>query len=97
MKKYIGTKQIEAEPMTMGEAYKVADTPLDKQFMEEMWLAMDKNGSLYFHGISKPEKDTGEGMWISDNHNPYPINPESFPEVQWSDEEPTKVKLVIEK
>lgn len=65
--------------------------------MEEMWLAMDKNGSLYFHGISKPKKDTGEGMWISDNHNPYPINPESFPEVQWSDEEPTKVKLVIEK
>ena len=30
--------------------------------MEEMWLAMDKNGSLYFHGISKPKKDTGEGV-----------------------------------
>ena len=65
--------------------------------MEEMWLAMDKNGSLYFHGISKPKKGTVEGMWISDNYNPYPINPESFRDVQWSDEEPTQVKLVIEK
>ena len=66
--------------------------------MEEMWLARDENGALYFHGISKPKKDTGgEGMWISDNYNPYPINTDSFPDVQWSDEEPTKVKLVIEK
>ena len=65
--------------------------------MAEMWLAMDENGALYFHGISKPKKDKGEGMWISDNYNPYPINPDSFLEVQWSDEEPTKVKLVIDK
>ena len=36
-------------------------------------------------------------MWISDNYNPYSINPDLFPEVKWSDEEPTKVKLVIEK
>ena len=64
---------------------------------EEMWLARDRDGSLYFHGISKPKKDTGEGMWISDNYNPYPINQDSFPEIQWSDDEPTKVKLVIEK
>ena len=48
----------------------------------EMWLARDKNGALYFHGISKPKKDTGEGMWISDNYNPYSINPDLFPEVQ---------------
>ena len=38
-----------------------------------------------------------ENQWISDNYNPYSINPDSFPEVQWSDEEPTKVKLVIDK
>ena len=43
MKKYIGTKQIEAEPMTMGEAYKVADTPLDKQFMEEGKKEVENN------------------------------------------------------
>ena len=66
--------------------------------MEEiMWLARDRDEALYFHGISKPKKDTGEGMWISDNYNPYSINPDLFPEVQWSDEEPTKVKLVIDK
>ena len=64
---------------------------------QEMWVARDENGALYFHGISKPKKDTGEGMWISDNYNPYPINPNLFPEVQWSDNEPTKVKLEIVK
>ena len=70
--------------------------------MKEMWIARDENGSLYFHGISKPKKDTGEGMWISGNYNPYLITrihlgQDSFPEVKWSDEEPTKVKLVIDK
>ena len=65
--------------------------------MEEMWLARDEDGSLYFHGISKPKKDTGEGMWISDNYNPYLINTGSSPEVKWSDNEPTKVKLEIVK
>ena len=50
--------------------------------MEEMWLARDENGALYFHGVSKPKKDKGEGMWISDNYNPYLMNPGSFPEVQ---------------
>ena len=63
---------------------------------QEMWLARDENGALYFHGISKPKKDTGEGMWISDNYNPCLI-PDSFPEVKWSDDEPTKVKLEIVK
>ena len=24
--------------------------------MEEMWLARDENGALYFHGVSKPKK-----------------------------------------
>ena len=65
--------------------------------MKEMWIARDENGSLYFHGISKPKKDTGEGMWISGEYNPYFIKQDSFPEVQWSDNEPTKVKLVIVK
>ena len=31
---------------------------------QEMWLARDEDGSLYFHGYSKPKKDTGKGMWI---------------------------------
>lgn len=65
--------------------------------MKEMWIARDENGALYFHGISKPKKDTGEGMWISGEYNPYFIKQDSFPEVKWSDDEPTKVKLVIVK
>ena len=50
-----------------------------------------------FTEFQNRKKYKGEGMWISDNYNPYPINPDSFLEVQWSDEEPTKVKLVIDK
>ena len=50
-----------------------------------------------FTDIQNRKKDTWDGMWISDNYNPYPINTGSFPEVKWSDDEPTKVKLVIVK
>ena len=64
---------------------------------EEMWLARDEDDTLYFHGTSKPKKDTKKGIWKSDELTPYFINPDSFPEVQWSDKEPTKVKLVIDK
>lgn len=65
--------------------------------MEEMWLARDEDNTLYFHGISKPKKEAKRGIWKSDELTPYFINPDSFPEVQWSDAEPTKVKLVIER
>ena len=27
--------------------------------MEEMWVARDENGALYFHGYSKPKKIHG--------------------------------------
>lgn len=65
--------------------------------MEEMWLARDMNGSLYFHGTEEPIKDKDKGIWRSNELTPFWINPKLFPEVQWSDEEPTKVKLVIVK
>ncbi|MGN0491856.1 hypothetical protein [Ruminococcus sp.] len=65
--------------------------------MEEMWLARDKSGDLYFHGESKPKKNKERGIWASDEINPFWINPEMFPEVKWSDSEPTKVKLEIVK
>ena len=65
--------------------------------MKEMWLARDENGSLYFHIYSKPEKDTEFGIWWSGECDPYSIDSDLFPEIQWSDEEPTKVKLVIDK
>ena len=50
-----------------------------------------------FTDIQNRKKDTWDGMQISDNYNPYLISPDLFHEVQWSDEEPTKVKLVIDK
>lgn len=61
-----------------------------------MWLARDENENLYLHD-TKPKKDTRRGIWTSLELYPYLIFPDKFPEVQWSDEEPTKVKLVIEK
>ena len=63
-----------------------------------MWLARDKDGELAMYE-NKPFKDKRAEQWI-------PVGwfgwceflPKNwFPEVQWSDEKPTKVKLVIEK
>ena len=61
--------------------------------MEEMWLARDKSGYLYLYK-GKPIKYST--YW----RRPLPkdmiqLDNSLFPEVQWSDEEPTKVKLVI--
>ena len=64
--------------------------------MEEMWLARDNSGSLYMFIGAKPNKY--KCIW----HNSMAIEilmigSSIFPEVKWSDEEPTKVKLVIDK
>lgn len=66
-----------------------------QQIMEEMWLARDKSGYLYLYK-GKPIKYST--YW----RRPLPkdmirLDKSLFPEVQWSDEEPTKVKLVIDK
>ena len=65
--------------------------------MEEMWLTRDESGKLYLYK-SKPNKD--QIQWYSNYlHSMYCLRlaDECFPEVKWSDEEPTKVKLVIYK
>ena len=63
--------------------------------MEEMWLARDKNDTLALYE-RKPLKDEYTNQWILGGRwMPAPDN--WFPEVQWTDEEPTKVKLIIEK
>ena len=61
----------------------------------EMWLARDKNGTLYLF-TQKPSKmnDRWAGI-LGTRRGDLPCT--MFPEVKWSDEEPTKVKLVIEK
>lgn len=61
----------------------------------EVWAARDENGILYLY-IEKPRK--GDNQWHSDYSSSIGLlEDEWFPEVKWSDKEPTKVKLVIDK
>ena len=60
-----------------------------------MWLSRDKDGGLAI-SENKPFKDERAGQWTVGGQ--YVFLPDNwFPEVKWSDDEPTKVKLVIEK
>ena len=63
--------------------------------MEEMWIARDVDGTLFLF-TQKPSKmnDRWAGI-LGTMRGDLPRT--MFPEVQWSDEEPTKVKLIIEK
>ena len=63
--------------------------------MIEMWLVRDKDGCLFLFFGQKPYK-LGN-MWYSPEHHFIMLRKSSCPEVQWEDEEPTKIKLVIEK
>ena len=65
----------------------------------EMWLARDKDGTLWLFTY-KPRK--GDEEWeptnvYDKNFTCMILNGSLFPEVKWSDEEPTKVKLEIVK
>lgn len=61
----------------------------------EAWAARDENGMLCLY-IEKPRKL--DNQWHSDYASSIGLlGYECFPEVKWSDEEPTKVKLVIDK
>lgn len=62
----------------------------------EMWLARDADGLLELYIGGKPNKHTytwqtpmAEEIIMIDNS--------LFPEVKWTDEEPTKVKIIIDK
>ena len=61
----------------------------------EMWLARDSDNFLYLYVGTKPDKN--DFIWNCLRANITRLDSDSFPEVQWEDEEPTKVKLVIEK
>ena len=64
----------------------------------EAWLARDYNGSIYIY-TEKPQKllETWfvRGLCFM-KLDDMKLDDSLFPEVQWSDDEPTKVKLVIE-
>ena len=60
-----------------------------------MWVTRDKDGKLYLYVNQKPSKK--EIIWDDDYGYYVRLDSSLFPEVQWSDEEPTKVRLVIDK
>ena len=62
--------------------------------MEEMWLVRDKDMTLGLAIGEKPIKQ--KIMWTVSRHTDFiELDSSLFPEIQWSDEEPTKVKLII--
>ena len=63
--------------------------------MKELWLARDSDNFLYLYVGTKPDKN--DFIWNSLSADVIRLDSSLFPEVQWSDEEPTKVKLVIER
>ena len=68
--------------------------------MEEMWLARDKDGSLFLYIGGIPIKNRSDNVWIAKElriTDAMLLDKDLFPEVQWSDNEPTKVKIVIDK
>ena len=59
----------------------------------ESWAARDMDGKLFLYR-DKPIKD--KFVWYSPGFS-LVLASASFPEVKWSDDEPTKVKITIEK
>ena len=57
------------------------------------WVARDFNGSIYMY-INKPKKL--DDTWSLHSFGFFKLDNSLFPEVKWSDDEPTKVKLVID-
>ena len=67
---------------------------------QEMWLARDKDDSLFLYIGCIPIKNCLDNVWIAKElriTDAMLLDKDLFPEVQWSDNEPTKVKLEIVK
>lgn len=61
-----------------------------------LFLARDKNNRLFLYVDNNGPK-MGYDCWSCDDGDCMELDYSLFPEIQWSDEEPTKVKLVIDK
>ena len=59
----------------------------------ELWAARDMDGKLFLYRL-KPLKDLT--VWYSPGFH-LALASASFPEVKWSDDEPTKVSITIKK
>ena len=62
---------------------------------EEMWLARDEDGTLFLF-TQKPSKMNDRWAGILGTRRG-DLSRTMIPGIKWSDNEPTKVKLVIEK
>lgn len=60
----------------------------------KMWIARDSDGMLCLFYCFKPQK--GKNVWSGDTH-PIILNKSMFPEIKWSDSEPTEVEIIIKK
>ena len=68
----------------------------EKQAYIERWIARDKDGTLCVYFSENPPKKE-ETVWGADYDTFVEIDGSLFPEVKWSDDKPTRVKLVIDK
>ena len=59
----------------------------------EAWAARDMDGKLFLYR-DKPIKD--KFVWYSPGFS-FVLASASFPEIKWSDDEPTKVSITIKK
>ena len=57
------------------------------------WVARDDDGSLYMY-TAKPKKI--RDFWHAGGLGYMKLDDSLFPEVQWSDEEPTEVSITIQ-
>lgn len=60
----------------------------------KMWIARDSDGMLCLFYYFKPQK--GKNVWSGDTH-PIILPQFMFPEIKWSDSEPTEVEIIIKK
>ena len=63
----------------------------------EMWLVRDEDNTLMLVIGAAPVKLFQIAWGYSPNGNSMELDSELFPEVQWSDDEPTKVKIIVKK
>ena len=62
----------------------------------ELLAARDKDGMICLFSIENPPKKV-DSCWANDLGEFIEIDGSLLPEVQWSDDKPTKVKLIIDK
>ena len=74
----------------------IDDGEKEEEVFIERWVARDKDGTLCLYiGEEPPKKE--KSVWDAEYEDFIELDGSLFKEVQWSDEEPTKVKLLIDK